>query len=358
MKLNKVQDQLNNTKTENYFSELMEAIKYMAIYDTKLAGCKAEVKIILPRLRQMEALSSMQIEGTQTTMTDFLNDEANEKNNNNDVKEVINHSRTIINTSSYIKDNGFSNEIIKQINFSMLDGVSKKNDNTLLGKYKNQDNYIVNSAKTIIFNPPSHLETQEYMDDLIDFMNKKDDLHPLIKSAVIHAQFESIHPFSDGNGRVGRLLIPLYFYYSGVINSPFFYMSEALQNEKVLYYKNLTASRSGKYDEWIKFFLSKCTEQAKSHIKYIDSINDLYASTFKKVNDIIPSKNAYDIVKLLFEKPILNSNNVSKRLDISQSQAKRYLKTLVDSNIMTNDDRQRNTTYLFVEYLRLLKYFK
>lgn len=108
---------------------------------------------------------------------------------------------------------------------------------------------------SVVFIPPSYTETKKYMDELIDYMNDVNDgINPLVKAAIIHSQFESIHPFEDGNGRVGRLLISLHLYKARVINFPFFYMSEAISQDKRIYYNMLTASRENSYDEWIRFF--------------------------------------------------------------------------------------------------------
>lgn len=102
-----------------------------------------------------------------------------------------------------------------------------------LGKYKLRDNQIKSSTGTVVYNPPAASETKKYMDELISFMNNSEDgVNPLIKAAMIHSQFESIHPFSDGNGRIGRVLISLYLYKAKVINFPFFYISEAINMDK------------------------------------------------------------------------------------------------------------------------------
>ena len=112
------------------------------------------------------------------------------------------------------------------------------------------------------------------MDELIDFMNDtKIDINPLIKTAIIHSQFQSIITIDDGNGRVGRLLISLCLYKFNVIKVPFFYVSEAISQNKIIYYNKLTDSRKNDYTEWIKFFLKMCTVQAEKHIKYIDSLD-------------------------------------------------------------------------------------
>lgn len=349
-----IEYQLDKIDINYFLSELMEAIKYLAVYETKISDCRIEDGIFLPRLQQKEALSSLKIEGTQTTMNDIIADEIVPNEKNADLIEIKNHSTAIMKASEAVKFSGFSNDLIKEIHKTLLTKVRKKNKGIILGEYKRKDNFIVNSVGTKIFTPPSYTETNKYMDDLLKFMNDKtSSLHPLIRSAIVHAQFESIHPFEDGNGRVGRLLITVFLYYHQVINAPLFYISEALQEDKISYYNYLTKSRDGHYNEWIKYFLSKCTVQAKKHINYIDSINHLYSETDKIVSKIIKT-NSKNVLKVLFDYPLLTAKVLSKEIDISMQQAKRYLKLLENEKILIADDKQRNTTYYFIELINLI----
>lgn len=225
-----------------------------------------------------------------------------------------------------------------------------------IGKYKTKNNFIGNSAGKTIFTPPPFSETLKYMNELIQFMNNENsNINPLIKAAIIHSQFESIHPFEDGNGRVGRLLISLYLFKANVINFPFFYISEAISQDKAVYYSKLTSSREGNYNEWIKFFLQKCIVQSKNLISYIDSLNKLYEKTKHTVKEAINSPNFDNIIECLFTQPILNSNYLAERLSVTQIQAKRYLDTLAEKNLVFGNDRQRNRTYYFMELLELAR---
>jgi Fic family protein len=191
------------------------------------------------------------------------------------------------------------------------------------------------------------------MDELIEYMNKDDGTLPLIKAAIIHSQFESIHPFDDGNGRVGRLLISLYFYKAKLINFPFFYISEAFGQEKTVYYNKLTDSRTNSFTEWIRFFLRKCIVQAQSHIKYIDSLNELYEKTKIVVKESLRSPTFEAVTECLFTQPVLTASYLSGKLNISAVQAKRYLDTLEAAQVLQTDDRQRYKRFFFVELLDL-----
>ena len=171
----------------------------------------------------------------------------------------------------------------------------------------------------------------------------------------MHSQFESIHPFSDGNGRVGRLLISLYLYKAKIINFPFFYMSEAISQDKRVYYNMLTASRNGDYTEWIRFFLKKCVVQARNHIGYIDSLNQLYEKTKETLQSIINSPKYDLIAECLFTQPILTSAYLAERLSVSPGQARRYLDALENAHILLGNDWKRNRRYYFIDLLELAR---
>ena len=250
---------------------------------------------------------------------------------------------------------GFSENNIKEFHKMMLTGIKHKNKEISLGEYKKEDNRIVNNAKTTIYIPPHSYEVEEYMNDLIDFMNKEDyTYHPLVNAALMHAQFESIHPFDDGNGRVGRILIPLYLFKTGVISSPVFYISEAIEKDKTQYYRNLTNSRISDMNLWINYFLQKCVGQAKKHIQYFQNLEEMYKSVTKIVKENIASQKSIDLINSLFKYPQLTATKLAEELNISKTQAIRYLRSLEELGVLYTDDRQRNTSFYFGEYLRLL----
>lgn len=346
-------DRINDYQIDKLVIELCEASKYLGALEAKINSYHFE-KILIPLLRKKEAISSMQIEGTQTTMSDVFEEEVkSQSTQDKTIIEVQNHTKALITGAEYLKDNAFSHEFIQKIHHIMLsDVISPKLQNSL-GKYKSKDNKIVNSAKTTIFLPPSHTQTLSYMEELIEYMNQEDESHPLIKAAIIHSQFESIHPFDDGNGRVGRLLISLYLYKAKLINFPFFYISEAFSQEKTVYYSKLTDSRNNSFTEWIRFFLKKCTVQAKIHIKYMDSLDDLYKRTKTALQNAINSPKFDAITECLFSQPVLTSSYLSKALNVTAVQSKRYLDILEDIHILQSDDRQRYKRYYFIELLDL-----
>lgn len=351
-----IKERLDDYDVRYFVNELFEASKGLGRLEAKIDSYRFN-SILVPMLHKKEAISSMYIEGTQATISDVFENEISRKGNQDKtMQEVNNHSRTLVYGADYLRTEDFSNKFIQKLHELMLTGIIDKNKEDTLGKYKTKKNFIVNSVGTIVFEPPSEKETKKYMDELITFMNEMNDaINPLIKAAIIHSQFESIHPFEDGNGRVGRLLVSLYLFKSKVINVPFFYISEAISQDKAVYYNKLTDTRKGNYDEWIKFFLQKIIVQTSKHIRYVDSLNQLYEKTKKITQESTKSAKCDDIVECLFTNPVLTSSYLSERLGVSVGQAKRYLNVLAEKQVLLKNDRQRNQMFYFVELLDLVR---
>lgn len=152
---------------------------------------------------------------------------------------------------------------------------------------------------------------------------------PLVQVAVVHAQFELIHPINDGNGRIGRLLIPLFLYQKRTLASPMFYLSEYLESHRELYYARLRAiSQDGDWTGWVEFFLDAIIEQAKDNTERVRGILDLYDKMKQRVTDLIRSRHALKVLDTLFDRPIFQSSDFVDRSRISQQSATRFLRIL------------------------------
>ena len=354
-----IQERKGDYDPRFFINELADASKNLGVLEAKISAYQFN-SILVPMLNRKEAISSMNIEGKQTTtMSDTLRDDVNPNKANEKVNiEVHNHIRTLAFGSSYLNTDVFSHIFIQELHKRMLNGITAEEDKDKLGKYKTKNNHIESSNHRVIFTPPSYKETQKFMDELISYMNNTyDGINPLIKAAIIHSQFESIHPFYDGNGRVGRLLVSLYLYKAKVINFPFFYISEAIGEDKGVYYNMLTDSRGNSLNNWIKFFLSKINIQAKKHIGYIDSLNNLYVQTKKHISQCITSTKIEMLIDYLFTHPILNADLLYEALGVSRGQALRYLDILEKERILLGDDRKRGRTFFFDQLLVLANGF-
>lgn len=349
-----IRDRKDDYEERFFLNELVTASKNLGVLEAKIAAYEFD-SILVPILNIKEAVSSMYIEGTQTTISDVLKSDVKPKPSNERItKEVNNHVRALLYGANHLHVSNFSHAFIQELHRIMLDGIIKESQNNTLGRYKIEDNHIENSYGKVVFTPPSYKETQKYMDELIRYMNDmSDDINPLIKAAIIHAQFESIHPFSDGNGRVGRLLVSLYLYKAKVISVPFFYISEAISEDKSVYYNMLTDSRSNNYNKWIKYLLSKIVVQSQKHIGYIDDLQRLYKKTKRIVRDKINSSKFDSIIEYIFTNPILKAEQLADRLSVSRGQAVRYLNILEENHVLQGDDKKRCRTFYFEELLHL-----
>ncbi len=342
----------------SYFvNELADASKKLGVLEAKISSYQFD-SILIPMLQRKEAISSMIIEGTQTTtITEVLKKEIEQSPSEDKTQiEIQNHIMALRYGADYLFTGKFTHSFIKKIHEYMMNGIMAPGLENTLGKYKAKDNQIKSSTGAIVYSPPPAAETKKYMDELISFMNDYNDgINPLIKTAMIHSQFESIHPFSDGNGRVGRILISLYLYKARVINFPFFYISEAINVDKPVYYSMLTSSRVNNLNEWIKYFLRKIILQTNKHIDYIDELNRLFNRTKVTVKKCINSPKYDEIIECMFTHPVLNVTMLEDQISVSRAQAIRYLNTLEEKRVLVGDDRKRGKTFYFDELLDLAK---
>lgn len=307
-----------------------------------------------------EADTSSKIEGTKTNIEDVFTDELDiDPEKKDDLKEVLNY----INATNYgmetLTNLPLATRLIKEIHFRLLSSVRGTHKNP--GEIRTSQNWI--GGATLLdahFVPPHHSHIQELLSDLEKFVHNKDLLVPdIVKIAIIHYQFETIHPFLDGNGRVGRLLIGLYLIDKGILSQPVLYLSEYFDRFKSLYYQNLDFPRNqNNMEQWLKFFLVAVIETSKKGVatfKKIVSLNlelefSINKNLFKK------SSNGIKLLKFLYQKPIVNVISVSKHLEISQSTSQRLIEDFVSLNILTEKTGfKRNREFIFARYLELFE---
>lgn len=228
-----------------------------------------------------------------------------------------------------------------------------------VGAYRKAQNYIGKDDAThaITFIPPKPESVPELMQNLVDYINKpQDKLRPLVRAAIIHAQFETIHPFMDGNGRVGRILIPMYLFFQKQIELPCFFVSEALEQDQMRYYSLLNDIRyKNAWNEWIKFFLSTVAKQCDKYIQIITKINELYENHLAKAKEKIHSSNIVDIMNILYQYPVITAKQLEQESKIPMTTINRYLNTLVESKILYTDNKSRNRKYYYYDLLGILR---
>ncbi len=339
-----------------FMDELIDATAALEVYVEKIRFSKVKSDWILPILQQKEALASSMLEGTQTTLDGVLINQITPNRDDKNLNEVFNYLEAATIGYERLKRGKFDHELFCEMHSALLKGNVRKNTD-IIGEYRNHQNYIGKNIGELVYTPPKPEYVRELMDNLINYINTDaDKLRPLIRVAIIHAQFETIHPFGDGNGRVGRILIPLYLYAKNQIPTPFFFISEALERDKHKYYKLLMDAREPRrWNEWIKFFLETVSKQCRKHNDVFNQINNLYDRTEQKVCELIKSSSAVKIVNALFRYPIIDSRKMHDETGVALATINRYMNILVNNNILFTDGKQRNRHFFFYDLLNLFR---
>ena len=307
---------INNLDWEYFIPLIAEANRELARYDGLLQSIPNTETILSP-LTTQEAVLSSKIEGTQASLEEVLEFEA-KKNKNipkyEDIEEVINYRKTLDEASEKIKESlPISLRLMKDMHRSLLQGVRGTNSDR--GNFRRIQNWIGkpgSAIETARFVPPPPNNIMLNLDNLEKYIHY-DEKDRIVQLAFIHAQFEIIHPFLDGNGRIGRLLIPLFLYEKNILSKPLFYISAYFESDRETYYENLLEiTNSGNWIKWIEYFLTAVIEQAKKNIILAKEILTLYNSLKQEIVDLTKSKHSINILDFLFEKPVFTSSDFLK----------------------------------------------
>lgn len=304
-----------------------------------------------------EATQSSKIEGTQTNMEEAFLDRADiavEKRD--DWQEVQQYISAMNEAVKQLHRLPFSSRIIKQTHEILLNNVRGKHK--LPGNYRTSQNWIGGaSISDAVFIPPAHSTVEELMSDIEKFAN--DELNPLpdlIKIAIIHYQFETIHPFLDGNGRVGRLLITLYLVDKGILKQPILYLSDFFERHRTLYYDNLMRVRTHHdITQWLKFFLTGVIEISKKGVETFDGILQLQRSLETRLQILgSRAKEANLVVKQLFNQPVIDAAKLMEITGKTKTTNYKLLADLAQLGVLVEiSGGQRNRLYVFKDYLDL-----
>ena len=308
-----------------------------------------------------EAVLSSQIEGTQASFVDVLSTEYNQADDqrHDDVKEVINYVDAMNWGLEQLASFPLSLRLIRNIHARLIHNTRGANKNP--GEFRTSQNWIGPAGCTLntaTFVPPTVPDMNVALGDLEVFIHQEDFIPALVKIAMIHAQFETIHPFLDGNGRMGRLLITFWLCQQNILTKPLLYLSFYFKKNRAEYYDRLMAVRkNGDWENWIKFFLrgiaevsDEATESARAILKIKeDAANALY----KKDGT---NSNYQRLLNYLFEQPFIKRSDVEQYLDVSNPTAGSILEVFCQMNILVDctPDKARNKMYAFGKYLDIL----
>jgi Fic family protein len=305
-----------------------------------------------------EALLSSQIEGTQATLDDIL-DPNIEENTNQNVADVINYIKASQYASARLKELPMCNRLLQEAHAILMEGLRGGEKNS--GEFRRSQNWIGpagSNLKNARFIPPNSEDMLEAISDLEKFINAENELDTLIKIALIHYQFETIHPFLDGNGRIGRLLIALFLIEKKLLSHETLYISYFLKRNRIEYYDRLTEVRTkGNFEQWIKFFLLAVYESAQDAVATIDELIELHQRNYEAVkNTGKASKTIIKVFNYLEGSPIIDIKKTSIALKISFNAASNAVNTLMDLEILKQTENvRRSRVFAYEEYLVILR---
>ncbi|HRU02248.1 MAG TPA: Fic family protein [Victivallales bacterium] len=305
-----------------------------------------------------EAVISSRIEGTRTNIEEAFNEEKYiDPEKRDDWKEVNNYVKAMNSAIENLKKLPLSNRLIKDTHRILLS--SGRGEYKTPGEFRRSQNWIGGTTiSDAVFIPPAHTELPDLLSDFELFLNNNELKIPhLIKIAIAHYQFETIHPFLDGNGRIGRLLITLYLVANGLLEKPLLYLSEYFEKNKTLYYDNLTFVRTkNDLGQWIKFFLTGVAVTSEKAVVTLQKIIKLKENIEKQkiLNMGKRSKQAMTFLHHLFRKPVVTVKDVEALTSLSPRAANNLVQTFVENKILVEiTGHQRNRIFVFDEYVKM-----
>ena len=317
-----------------------------------------DIDLFVAMYVRKEALLSSQIEGTQATLDDIL-DPNIEDNTNLDIGDVINYIKAMQVATNRLKELPICNRLFREIHEILMEGVRGEDKNP--GEFRKSQNWIGPqgcSLRDAVYVPPSLDIMDVAMSNLEKYINSEDEIDTLIKIGLVHYQFETIHPFLDGNGRIGRMLITLWLMEQKVLKYPVLYISYYLKRNRVEYYDRLTeVRRKGNYEQWIKFFLKGIIASSEDAAKSIEEITMLNDVDIQKVRDISGrNKTIIKLFKYLGKNPIIDIAKTAKELDLQFNTVAKAVGKLEEIGILKQlNNAKRNRCFAYDEYLKILK---
>ncbi|MDE1970932.1 MAG: Fic family protein [Patescibacteria group bacterium] len=310
-----------------------------------------------------EAVLSSQIEGTQATIKEVFEYEAegqkkDDSNKGRDIQEITNYRMAMRKGVEMLKERPLSENLIKELHKILLQSV--RGYNKAPGEFRKQQVYIGKPGVGIdeaSYVPPPPTAISELFSNFEQYLNSKDEQDVLVQIAIAHFQFEAIHPFLDGNGRIGRLLIPLFLYDRKILSYPLLYLSQYFEENRPDYYQllnNITAK--GEWLPWIKFFLHALEEQSTKAQETSKNVLSLYKSYKEKIVSI-NSKYALSLLDAIFAHPVFSYKSIKDQVAIKNPQTLiTLIKKFVEAGIVqeSEPERKRNKLYAFGELMKLL----
>ncbi len=306
-----------------------------------------------------EAVLSSQIEGTQASLVDLLEYEveAARRRKPGDVSEVVNYVDAMNYGLQRVETLPLSLRLIREIHDRLLAGT--RGSHLRRGEFRASQNWVGPlgcTRKEAVYVPPPVHEMHQALGDLEKFLHDQRPLPPLLKCALVHSQFETIHPFLDGNGRIGRLLITFLLCREGVLRRPLLYLSYYFKRHRTEYYDRLQAVRdAGQWEEWCRFFLRGVAQVASEATETAQRILAMRQQHRNTIRESLRSANASRLHDLLFQQPVVRVSECAKALELSYPAANRLVTEMERLGLLSEiTGRQRNRLFAYSPYLDLL----
>lgn len=323
-----------------------------------MATTLPDINLFVSMYVQKEAVISSQIEGTQASLIDVLQkDRKNEKIK--DTEEIVNYIKATNYAFKRLEELPLCMRLIKETHSILLSGV--RGNEKSPGEFRKSQNWIGYAGcklNTASFVPPAPGEMEKSLTDLEKYIHEDSFIPNLIKIALIHYQFETIHPFLDGNGRMGRLLIVLFLKERGLIEYPVLYLSYFFKKNRNRYYELLNNVRvKGEFEEWIKFFIKGICEISEDAISSIQKIIELKKADIEKIRSI-PKGNISNLLLIydyLLRHPFLETEDIRRLSDLSKPTVNKLLETLIELEILELvEEKKRYKQYVYRKYVDIL----
>ena len=336
---------------------LVAANRVLAILNTA-ASLIPDTNLFVSMYVRKEALMTSQIEGTQCTLDDILDPDL-DANTNLDVSDVVNYISAANYAIQRLHTLPLCNRLLRETHERLMEGVRGQEKNP--GEFRRSQNWIGPSGSTLKnarYIPPNVDDMTAAMSDLEKYINESEEYDPLVRCALIHYQFETIHPFLDGNGRIGRLLILLYLMQQGLLDHPVLYVSYFLKKNRIEYYDRISeVRRSGNYEQWVRFFLEAVQSAAEDALDSIQRLSSLHERNLF----LLPKTNrSVDHTRRLFEyleqHSIIDIKRAAVDLAVSYNTISSATRKLIDCGILhETTNAARNRVFAYQQYLDILR---
>lgn len=354
----------SNLDYSQIVNPLIKATDALARYDQMLKTMHNS-EILLAPLRNQEAVISSRMEGTISTMDEILKFEADSENDTEEAKnvrsaifETILYQRALLNAQKAMVDGyPLSQHLVKTIHQQLLSfgrGAQKSP-----GKYKVEQNFLADKIKQeVLFIPISPEKLNDGLEKLFDYVQNSSD-PILVKTALMHLEFEALHPFQDGNGRIGRMLITLLLWSSKTISQPHFYISGYMEENKDEYIDTMrNVSENNDWEKWCVFFLNAVEKQAIKNLEIAESIKNLYEEMKHIFSETLSSKWSVNALDYIFTNPIFRNNRFTSKSGIPGPTAARFTRMLLDKELirtLEESSGRRPALYAFEPLLKLVR---